>query len=70
MTEQTNQKPHAPTCPCPHHKVIWWAILAVGIAYLLSAFNIGASMLSEIVTGLALVAIGGTKLYENKCTCC
>ena len=71
MMEDMNNQPKKNVCPCPHHKVVPAAILIIGLAYLLESLGLGVtSMLRDIVLGLGLVVIGGTKLGENKCTCC
>jgi len=68
--DEVTTKPHAPTCGCPHHKIVPLGILVAGAAYLLTAFSITTEMFANIVIGIALVAIGGVKLNEGKCKCC
>ncbi len=57
-------------CNCPHHKVIPWAIIVIGLVILLTGFNILTYMAETVVIGALLIVIGGTKLNSRKCTCC
>ncbi len=69
MEQMPNQnRPNV--CTCPHHKIVPGGILAIGLAYLLQNFGIFSSMGVDWVIALALIAIGGVKLCENRCKCC
>lgn len=66
--DQMNQQ--GKTCNCPHHKVMPWGILLVGIAILLGALNILTSMAVQVAVAVILIIIGGFKLNGSKCGCC
>ena len=58
-------------CNCPHHKVVPWMIVLIGIDIILGAFGIlinGTWM--WVIIGVLLVIIGGVKLSGRKCGCC
>lgn len=57
-------------CNCPHHKVVPWAIILVGIDFILGGFGILNVMWMWIILGILLIIAGGTKLNSRKCGCC
>ena len=64
-----NNKPHGPTCSCPHHKVIPATIMLVGFAMLIDQLSLyhGLTMWAIAV---GLVVTGCVKFFESSCKCC
>jgi len=67
--ENTNNKPHGPTCDCPHHKVVPATIMLVGFAMLVDQLALYPG-LTHWAIAVGLVVYGCSKFFENKCGCC
>lgn len=57
-------------CYCPHHSVVSWCLIVMGVAVLLSAFNILTFMGLYVAVGILLIIIGIVKIGGRKCGCC
>ena len=62
--------PQAKVCNCPHHKVIPLSIILIGLAVLLGATSYLTGTTVNILVGILLIVIGGTKLKGRNCKCC
>lgn len=59
-------------CKCPHHKVIPFLIVVVGVAFLMGFWGMLSWDAVNIVWPVAIIAIGLMKLVERMgaCKCC
>jgi hypothetical protein len=57
-------------CNCPHHSVMPWAIILIGVVIILAALNIFSMTTSWIIVGVLVVIAGFVKLMGRKCKCC
>ena len=57
-------------CNCPHHKVVPFAIMLIGLVLILEAFSIFTGMWPTVIIGAMLVVIGVVKLKGRNCKCC
>ena len=53
-------------CKCPHHKLMPWCIILIGVAFLLMNLNIYVHAMS-IIWPILLIVIGLKKLVACKC---
>jgi hypothetical protein len=71
MDQQMNSMGDKPkVCNCPHHKVIPWMIILIGIDFILGSWVPFYAMWTWPVLGILLIIIGGVKLSSRKCGCC
>ncbi|MBI4137961.1 MAG: hypothetical protein HY472_01790 [Candidatus Sungbacteria bacterium] len=61
---------HKMTCGCTHHKVVPWAIILIGLTFLLGAFDVLTQQAVNVVWPILLIIAGGTKLAQHTCACC
>jgi len=57
-------------CNCPHHKVIPWLVILVGLDFLLGALSILTWWFVDVTWPILLIIGGGTMLGQSKCGCC
>lgn len=55
-------------CKCPHHKVVPWLVIAIGVDFLLGAVNVLTWSFVYITWPILLIVAGIVKL--NRCGCC
>lgn len=55
-------------CACPHHKMVPWCIILIGLTFLLGQMNILTMEAVGLIWPVLLIIIGVTKLV--KCKCC
>lgn len=57
-------------CSCPHHKMIPFLMLLLGVLFLLLAFNLVTWRLASIVWPMLVIVGAVTKLAKGRCKCC
>jgi hypothetical protein len=55
-------------CKCPHHKVMPWVIILIGVDFLLGAMNVLTWSFVDITWPILVIIAGIVKL--NRCACC
>jgi hypothetical protein len=55
-------------CRCPHHKILPWMLILIGLDFLLGATNVLTMEFVSITWPILVIIIGGTKLV--RCNCC
>lgn len=61
---------HGMKCACTHHKVMPWAVILIGLTFLLGAYGVFSEQAVNIIWPILLIIAGGTKLMRHKCGCC
>jgi len=54
-------------CKCPHHRVIPWLIILIGLDFFLGGINVLTWGFVDITWPILLIIAGGTKLVGCKC---
>jgi hypothetical protein len=57
-------------CKCPHHKIVPWCIILIGLSFLLSQMNILTVGAVNMLWPVFLIIIGVVKLRGGNCKCC
>ncbi|MEO6077391.1 MAG: hypothetical protein ABIP54_01250 [Candidatus Andersenbacteria bacterium] len=57
-------------CNCPHHKAVPVFIILIALTFLLGVWGILPENAVSIIWPVLLGAIGFTKLFAHKCSCC
>lgn len=55
-------------CKCPHHKMVPWIIILIGIDFLLGAVNVLTGTFVAVTWPILVIIAGVVKL--NRCACC
>ena len=57
-------------CNCPHHKMMPFAVLIVGVLFLLQALGVAMGNLVNIVWPIVLILWALKKMSKGMCKCC
>lgn len=57
-------------CKCPHHKMIPWLIVTIGVVFLFGQIGIFTMGFVNVAWPILVIAAGAMKLMEGKCKCC
>ena len=58
------------SCKCPHHSMVPWCIILIGLTFLLGQMNIFTLSAVSMIRPLLLIVIGVVKLRGKNCKCC
>lgn len=58
------------SCPCPHHKVVPFLIVLIGLTFLLRALDVLSVSFVSVAWPILLILIGLNKLARGMCKCC
>jgi len=57
-------------CSCPHHKVVPFGIVLIGLSALLTTLGMVSAGTNAVVWPVLLILIGLTKAFGKGCKCC
>ena len=67
MAEESHVAGTGKVCNCPHHKVLPWVVVLIGLDFLLGGLGVLAWNFVDITWPILLIIAGGTKLVGCKC---
>jgi hypothetical protein len=57
-------------CGCPHHKMVPFFIILIGVTFLMRYFGAMSQMMVDLVWPILLILIGLQKMMSGVCRCC
>lgn len=57
-------------CPCPHHKMLPFLLVAFGLVFFLGNLNILTQAAVTMTWPVIVMAAGLMKLMQGRCKCC
>lgn len=64
-----DQAPMGEVCKCPHHKMVPFFIVLIGVVFLLKALGVLSQGTADLLWPVILMAIGFQKLARGACKC-
>jgi len=66
MENPNNNQMGDKMCHCPHHKIMSWALVLIGLTFLLGNIGVLTAMAVNIIWPIILIVLGCSKM----CKCC